>query len=621
MKDFAYSRWFHLLVLLIWIAVGTGFRFAQLTAKPPWTDEFATLVFSLGHSFTTVPLDAPISLEELMQPLQPSPAADSNAVIHYLFAEDVHPPFYFVVAHWWMRLFAPENGLVSLWGARSLPALLGVVSIPAMFGLGWLAFRSLLIGHSMAAIMAVSPFAIYLAQEARHYTLAILWVIGCLCCLCFTVQAVQRRSPVPVWVGGLWIGVNALGLATHHFFLLTLCAAALVLLGFGVVQFRDDRAALWRSPWRRVYAIGIGTAVSSLIWIPLWQNIRSHDITQWIQSDERFNFLSLLNPIVQSLAAWITMLVLLPVESSSIFVVILAGLAMGLFLIWVVPLLWQGLRSQRSQPQVGLGIQVLAGFSLGAIALFFLITYGLGTDLTRGARYNFVYFPAVVGLLGIGLAALLTHWSAVRPTLTAAEAPLQPRSAASNPDANRGLKLPTGFNWRGIKQAAYPKDGRVAVLVVWAIGCLSSLTVVANLGYQKYYRPDLLLPLIQNQSSVPVLIATTHNTLVQVGEMMGIGWQVLQRQNSTAANAAMASRLQVQFLLAHQPQAVCMQDCVATETLETAIAESSTPLDVWLVNFQAPASSVDARCVLDSAPSLYVSGYGYQLYHCREGDR
>ena len=43
--------WFHPVLLLLWIGIGTIVRFAHLTAKPPWTDEFATLVFSLGHSF------------------------------------------------------------------------------------------------------------------------------------------------------------------------------------------------------------------------------------------------------------------------------------------------------------------------------------------------------------------------------------------------------------------------------------------------------------------------------------------------------------------------------------------------------------------------------------------
>ncbi len=59
---------------------------------------------------------------------------------------------------------------------------------------------------------------------------------------------------------------------------------------------------------------------------------------------------------------------------------------------------------QLQQPENRLMIQVLSGFVVGAIALFFIFTYFLGIDLTRGARYNFVYFPAVIVLLGASLA-------------------------------------------------------------------------------------------------------------------------------------------------------------------------------------------------------------------------
>src|SRR4028119_1759402 len=134
-------RWFHPLLLTLWIAIGAGLRFTQLAGKSPWTDEFATLVFSLGNSYQTVPLDQAISLETLLQPLQPNNSAGASAVIHHLVTEDHHPPLYFVLAHWWMQLFPTSGEYISLWVARSLPALLGVASIPAVYGLGFLAFR------------------------------------------------------------------------------------------------------------------------------------------------------------------------------------------------------------------------------------------------------------------------------------------------------------------------------------------------------------------------------------------------------------------------------------------------------------------------------------------------
>ena len=117
----------------MWFLIGLGLRLANLTAKPPWTDEFSTLVFSLGNSFLPVPLDQAITPDILLQPLQPQSGANIQDVWAHLSHETNHPPLYFVLAHWWMQLFPQNGGLVSLWGARSLAAVFGAASIPAIY--------------------------------------------------------------------------------------------------------------------------------------------------------------------------------------------------------------------------------------------------------------------------------------------------------------------------------------------------------------------------------------------------------------------------------------------------------------------------------------------------------
>jgi len=210
LKATRWSRWLHALLLLVWLAIGTGLRFTHLASKPPWNDEFSTLVFSLGNSFRTVPLDIAITLDTLLMPLQPNPEAGIRTVIDHLMTESTHPGVYFVLTHLWMKLFAQDGGMLSFWAARSLSAIIGAASIPAIFGLGWLAFRSRLVGQMAAAMMAVSPYSIYLAQEARQYTLAILLLIASLCCLVMATQAFHRRIPLPLWVGLIWVGVNTI---------------------------------------------------------------------------------------------------------------------------------------------------------------------------------------------------------------------------------------------------------------------------------------------------------------------------------------------------------------------------------------------------------------------------
>ncbi|MEA5505084.1 glycosyltransferase [Halotia wernerae UHCC 0503] len=564
-------RWLHPLLCLIWLIIGLCLRLANLTGKPPWTDEFSTLVFSLGNSFLPVPLDQAIAPDILLQPLQPQPAANIHDVWAHLSSETNHPPLYFVLAHWWMQLFPTQNGLVSLWGARSLAAIFGAVSVPAIYSLGWLTFRSRLVGHLAAAMMAVSPYAIFLAQEARHYTLAILWVIASLACLVVVTRHIQNSTQLPLWIALAWVGINALGMATHYFFALTLCAEALVLVALAWYQSQNGTklSPLFFLPWRRIYAVAAGTFVASAVWLPMFlQNSYGSKLTDWIQQPrEGFAWLS---PIFQALAAWITMLYLLPVEAPQLAIVIVSGLVMLVFLIWVAPILVRGLKIQLQQPENQLMTQVLSGVVLGAIALFFIFTYFLGIDLTRGARYNFVYFPAAIVLLGASLAVC---WQS---------------SQESIKEIGR---------W-GI-------NGKKAVILIWLMGFFSAVTVVSNLGYQKYYRPDLFVRLIKQTSQVPVLIATTQITHVQIGEMMGIARE-FKIQNHPSSSSL--------FLLAHQDQ----NSQTATTVLENTLKTLPQPFDLWIVNFHAPIAEEVKKCVPETQSLPAVNGYEYKIYHCHQ---
>ncbi len=580
----------NLSLLLLWLVIGTGLRLTNLTAKPPWTDEFSTLVFSLGNSFESVPLNKAIALDVLLQPLQPNGDAGVKQVIQHLLTESNHPPLYFILAHWWMQLWQLDTGLVSLWGARSLSALLGAASIPAIYFLSWLAFRSRLISHLAAAMIAVSPYGIFLAQEARHYTLAILWVIASLSFLVIATRYIQVSKALPVWIIVTWIAVNFLGISTHYFFSLTLCAEAIVLLVIAVRQTQNK--IISRVPWQQICIVAAGTIVGGLVWLPVFlQSSNAEELTQWIQSGDRSGF-AWLNPIFQAAAAWITMLSLLPVEASALPVVIASGGVMIIFFVWALPIFYRGWKTLLRQRDP-LMCQVFVGVICSAIALFFIITYAFGIDLTRGARYNFVYFPAVMVLVGASLAVC---WNSQR------------RGERQEEPVRCG-GFPRCSNWRarGKRQETrapffqskfYLSTGKKAVIIIWLMGLVSGITVVNNLGYQKYYRPDLLVQLIQNNYQVPILIATTHQTHVQTGEMMGIAREF----KLSATNSPL-------FFLAHQDQSK------PSIVLQTTLNQLPRPLDLWLVNFYAPVEVIS--CIADSQSLPAVDGYNYQLYHCQ----
>lgn len=572
--------WVHSLLNLMWLLMGISLRLANLTAKPPWTDEFSTLVFSLGNTFLGVPLDRTIAPDTLLQPLQLNPTASIGDVVHNLATQDSHPPLYFVLAYLWMKLFPSDGGLVSLFGARLLPAIFGAASIPCIYFLARVAFRSSLVGHLTAAMMAVSPYGVFLAQEARHYTLGVLWVTASLTCLVIATRHIQNRTPLPIWIALLWVGINALGIATHYFFSLTLCTEAVVLIFLAWLQLQTNPkfSLLFSPPWRRIYAVAIGTSVAGLIWIPiLLENKNRGVLTEWIRGSRVG--LDWLSPIFQALGTLIAMICLLPVESSQLLVVIPSGVVMLTFFIWAVPILLRGIKIQLQHPENQIMIQVFIGVAIGAIALFFIFTYFLGIDLTRGARYNFVYFPAIVILLGASLAAC---WH-------------PPQELLGRELEKNGIK--TIGRW-GI-------NGKKAVILIWSMAFLSAVTVFCNLGYQKYYRPDLFVQLIQQISPVPVLIATTHKTYVHTGEMMGVAREI-----------KLGNSLQKPlFLLAHQDQ----DPNTSTIALENTLNKLPRPFDLWLVNFHAPVAEAVKTCVISDTQSLPgVDGYEYELYHCQQ---
>ncbi|MEM7712332.1 MAG: glycosyltransferase [Cyanobacteria bacterium P01_A01_bin.68] len=564
-----------LILLSVWILVATVLRFTNLSSKPPWIDEFATIVFSLGNSFQVIPLNEIIGIDSLLEPLQINPNFGVQEVLQKLLTEDIHPPVYFILSHWWISFWSGQDFIFRdfifqdlIFTARSISAIFGILSIPLIYGLAWLSFRSALVAQLAAAFMAVSPYGIFLAQEARHYTLGSLWIIASLCCLVVAVRQIQQQKSLPITIAILWFIVNGLGISTHYFFSLILFGEAIVLMKYWLKsESRITNLRLW---WT-IYAAVIGTIATGIFWLNLFLDNRyTGQLTQWIKNEDT-NPLTLLNPIFQSLAGWITTISLLPVESYNIAIVIASGLAMIIFFIWAIPIFISNYKIQYLKPENRLMIQTFTGVLLTVIALFFIITYFFGIDITRGARYNFVYFPVVILLLGVILAGC---WN-----------------------QNKSISLVF---------SRFKINRKTAVILIWMMGFLSGITVVSNLGYQKYYQPDLLVPIIEKVSeNKPVLIATTHRSLAQTGEIMGIAKQ-LQASNS---------QVNAQFLLIPENQ---KSDTAAKKLIEE-IQTLPRPFDLWLTNFRTVEKNsltTLPSCIPNTQNLPGVDGYEYKIFHC-----
>jgi uncharacterized membrane protein len=584
LQRFDQKLWFHSCLLGVWIALGALLRFWNLDSKPLWTDEFATLVFSLGHTFRTVPLNQALTSEQLLEPLQVKTIGSVTAVIERLLTESNHPPLYFVLCHGWLRLFSASDGLVSVWLVRSLSAILGILCIPAMFGLGWLSFESLFVGQVAAALMAVSPFGVYLAQEARHYTLPLLWIVGSLACLVTTLRYLTRQIPLPRWLALLWVSCNSLGMATHYFFALTLLAEGLVLFlfwGRWVWQNKKVKNSLPASRW--FVAVALGTLLSGLIWLPYLRNGYDSELTRWAFEAKPSAGTSL-EPITNLLAGMITMVTLLPVQKVPSKAQLSSAAIMVIFILWLGGFIGQRLLAQKRSPRYHLPLLTLTSFVITAIATLLLLEYALGANITNGLRYGFIYFPAVIVLVAAGLV------------------------------------LPTQST-EVVSKLSFVRIG--AILGVLLMGILSSLLVVFNQGYQKVHRPDIVAQDIQTRSQYPALVVISHQTHGQTGRLMGVAWELRKAGQP------------VQFYLDHQACSNRDRCLEPSPELLRAIAQLPRPFDLWLINYHklsvvySPLSAervnsltppqctaINLRSQRKQLKPRNIDGYQYQLYRC-----
>ena len=598
---------FHWSLLFGLIFLGAILRFTNLASKPPWSDEWATLVFSLGHSFRTIPLDRVISLDTLLSPLHWDNTTQPQDVINNLLTESTHPPLYFVLTHWWLKLFPQSQSLVSIWWGRCLSTLLGVASIPAMFSLGWLLSGSLVVAQISAALVAVSPYGVYLSQEARHYTLAILWVIASLACLLLAIRCISRQIYFPLWLVFIWIVVNSLGVATHYFFSLTLVAETLVLLSFWLTELRDKKGNILAVYWSRIYLAIVGTFIGCSVWIVTWYSIRDNQLTDWVFDGNPLD--KFLEPLSRLLVWIITMVFLLPVEGTPEWLSISSGAIILLLIFWFLPSWIISFNACRQIFATNLGILIVSRFLVSAIALILAITYIYGADLTLSARFQFVYFPAILLLLGTVLAYLWQEAKLFRKVKVKNNIDDQPQKLL--PSSNSRLNQPI-FSSRYRYWSWFTARGKKVIYLTVLMGILGALTVVTNFAYQKVERPDVVVPAMVEAHNkvapdIPVLITTLHKTHGQTGEMMSLAWQFQQLLQKDRLD------FKPQFLLAHS---YGEDESIATQVVEKAVDTMPRPFQLWVVNFSAPIQLETQNCTTQDERKRKATGYRYRLYSC-----
>ena len=598
------------------MGLGLWLRLRGLDLKPAWGDEWSTLVFSLGNGYHNIPLNEPIALETLLQPLQPPDHLQWGAVIDRLRQESNHPPLFFGVLHLWLSRFPPmPGGFVSIAAARLFSVMFGVAAIPVTFALvrSWTSDRvnsggiaprrawdsSFLSAHLSALLMALSPFGVYLSQEARHYTLSVLWILGLLFFLLKTIAPPENpldHPPQPLsWpLVFLWILLNSVGIGTHFFY-----GIALVATG-GVIawQWLNQSQKQIRAYEQRLLVVAAGTIATMGVWIPVWQSLEETSLTQWLGRHEWFA------PLGRLVLWTLTTIMLLPVEGVPQPVAIVSGLVLILSFVVTIVVLIRPV-SVALDPESIRGthhIQILAQFVGLNLCLFLILIYGLGNDLSLAPRYQFVYFPAIVLVFGLRLAQVLQAISFRRD------------GRVCNPQSTVQFFR---FPWKVIlHNAVFRRLGTPRLPIVFSCGLLllslcGSLSVTSNWAYQKSEQSDrflsklIAIEALKNPTR-PWLLATAHRDHGDTGRLMGLAWQWNDRRQEPDFPFADHP----EFLLAHWQQ----DPLEATEHLHAILQQKTEPYLLGLINFSAPHEVEPFGC--SPVPHKSAPGYWSRFYSC-----
>ncbi len=132
-------KYLYTLLLLIVVVLAAALRFYDLKGESYWYDEVIMVRVAQGDIWSIL--------------------------------EGGRPPFFIVLAHFWIKLFGTSEV-----ATRSLSALAGVLSIPLIYAVGRQLFDKR-VGLISAFLMAISQFQIYYSQDFRYYSLFALMTL------------------------------------------------------------------------------------------------------------------------------------------------------------------------------------------------------------------------------------------------------------------------------------------------------------------------------------------------------------------------------------------------------------------------------------------------------------
>ncbi len=337
----------HLAIFLLILLVGFALRLYHLGYESLWYDETVSVLLARKSL----------------------PALTAHT------AGDIHPPLYYYLLHFWIRLAGSSEFSLTF-----LSLAFGVLLIPLLFYLGRRLYGAK-IGLLGALLLTLSPFNLWYSQEVRMYTLgASLGLIS----LLFLLRLIKSQARLQRGYGAGYILASALGLYTLYYFAFLLLAQNLMVIGWWLARWVKEKQRLSLLPW---VSSQIGTLLLYLPWLPIafrqatnppvppWRTFTGF-AQVWVESWSALSF----GQSVEPKSVWPLLLLALALFALGLFSLFRAQVSGS----WFVPL-------------------SLAGHTLLPILLIYL--FSLIVPLFH-IRYVFTYSPPFYLLLAVGLVRL-----------------------------------------------------------------------------------------------------------------------------------------------------------------------------------------------------------------------
>ncbi|MFB0545602.1 MAG: glycosyltransferase family 39 protein, partial [Anaerolineae bacterium] len=253
----------HRIAILLIVLLAFGLRVYHLDTQSFWSDED----LALGYAMHDVP----------------------NLVS--TVAARFHTPLYFLTLHYWLTLVGSSDFAI-----RFLSLLLSTLAVPLLYRLGKSLFNSK-VGALAALIIAINPFQIRYAQEARMYSMVLCLSLSS--ALLFITAL--REDKKMLW--GAYALVTALSMYTHYY----ACLVPLFEGLFFVISRIRGRYRSLTLPWlasQAAIAVLYSPWLSNILWLSSaqswqetippfslpWRLLRTYSLGSAIPSEQSIPF-------------------------------------------------------------------------------------------------------------------------------------------------------------------------------------------------------------------------------------------------------------------------------------------------------------------------------------------